>query len=72
MLKEKGLLYYRHDLNTSYGKEEDLRKLISELKSNGIVAMLDFVANHRCGVRKDDKGEWTIFEDPEWESWAIV
>lgn len=65
-------LSFRHDLNTKYGNRDDLRHLIGELKGSGITPMLDLVINHRCGVRQDDEGQWTIFEDPDWGSWAIV
>lgn len=53
-----------HDLNTAYGTEKELRGLIAMLRSRGIAPMLDFVANHRCGVKQDKRGEWTVFEDP--------
>lgn len=39
-----------YDLNSAYGTEDELRQLLKGMKEDGIVGMLDFVANHRCGV----------------------
>lgn len=60
-----------YNLNSAYGSEEDIRKLTGMCQDNGVYPMVDFVANHRCGSKQDEFGQWTVFEDPPWGPWAI-
>lgn len=62
----------RYSLNSHYGSPTELQRLIRGAASEGIACCVDLVANHRCGTRQDSRGDWTIFEDPDWGSWAIV
>eukprot|EP00914_Ancora_sagittata_P016887 GHVO01033419.1.p1 GENE.GHVO01033419.1~~GHVO01033419.1.p1 ORF type:complete len:342 (-),score=60.56 GHVO01033419.1:165-1190(-) len=61
-----------YNLDSSYGTKDELQTLIKDMKKGGMSAMLDLVINHRCGTKQDASDQWTIFEDPDWESWAIV
>eukprot|EP00920_Eleutheroschizon_duboscqi_P007360 GHVT01016870.1.p1 GENE.GHVT01016870.1~~GHVT01016870.1.p1 ORF type:complete len:408 (-),score=89.04 GHVT01016870.1:750-1973(-) len=61
-----------YSLASAYGSEEELDALNGGAHKCGIAPMLDLVVNHRCGVRQDSSGHWTIFEAPDWEGWAIV
>ncbi len=60
-----------YKLDTHYGKEADLRKLVSSFKKKGIGCMADMVLNHRCASEKGMDGNWTEFVNPNWSHWAI-
>lgn len=52
-----------YDLDSSrYGNEEQLKQLVSTLRSNGVKAVADIVINHRTASKKDERGIWCIFE----------
>jgi hypothetical protein len=50
-----------YDLNTPYGSEAQLRKLLKEARSAGIAPLADIVINHRCADEQDEHGRWNIF-----------
>ncbi|MCB9201998.1 MAG: starch-binding protein [Flavobacteriales bacterium] len=60
-----------YNLNSNYGNEGELKSLISNMHSKGIIAIADIVINHRGG-------EWSSndFATPSWntpgEQWSIV
>merc|ERR1719464_1231473 len=60
-----------YDLNSYYGTKEELCALGQALCYEGIVPMMDLVVNHRCASKKDGRGKWTVFEQPDWAAWAI-
>eukprot|EP00921_Rhytidocystis_pertsovi_P020825 GHVQ01033188.1.p1 GENE.GHVQ01033188.1~~GHVQ01033188.1.p1 ORF type:complete len:852 (-),score=66.74 GHVQ01033188.1:255-2810(-) len=61
-----------YNMTSCYGTSDELLALNRCLRDIGITPMVDLVINHRCGTKQDSKGQWTIYEDPPWESWAIV
>eukprot|EP00922_Rhytidocystis_sp_ex-Travisia-forbesii_P054164 GHVS01080351.1.p1 GENE.GHVS01080351.1~~GHVS01080351.1.p1 ORF type:complete len:822 (-),score=115.13 GHVS01080351.1:330-2795(-) len=61
-----------YNLNSCYGSEDELIELNGAMRDKGVTPMLDLVINHRCGTKQDSRGQWTVFEDPPWENWAIV
>ncbi len=64
------LRYY--NLNSRYGSNRELRRLIGVLRDQGIAPIADIVVNHRAAMRRDSRGRWNVFEGPEWGTWAIV
>lgn len=60
-----------YDLNSKYGTQDELIALGQELTDNQICPVLDLVVNHRCASQKDDRGRYTVFEQPDWGAWAI-
>eukprot|EP00917_Polyrhabdina_sp_WS-2016_P011328 GHVP01025002.1.p1 GENE.GHVP01025002.1~~GHVP01025002.1.p1 ORF type:complete len:802 (+),score=103.50 GHVP01025002.1:1440-3845(+) len=61
-----------YNMDSAYGTAGELKALNKGLVSRGITPMLDLVVNHRCGSKQDERGEWTIYEDPDWDSSMIV
>lgn len=60
-----------YKLDTDYGTETELRRLIRRLKDRGVNAVADIVANHRGAAGRSADGCFT-FEAPNWGSWAMV
>jgi len=60
-----------YDLNSYYGKQDELVALGQALSNAGICPMMDLVINHRCASKQDNRGKWTIYEEPAWGAWAI-
>lgn len=49
------------------------RRAIKKADSEGVVTMVDVVLNHRTASRLSaTTNDWTSFENPDWEEWAIV
>ncbi|KAL8426409.1 hypothetical protein Efla_006761 [Eimeria flavescens] len=61
-----------YSLDSHYGSKADLQRLIATAREAGIACCVDLVANHRCGTRQDSRGDWTLFESPDWGPWAVV
>mmetsp|Transcript_12155 Transcript_12155/g.29024 ORF Transcript_12155/g.29024 Transcript_12155/m.29024 type:complete len:539 (+) Transcript_12155:34-1650(+) len=50
-----------------------LQRAIKKADSEGVVTMVDVVLNHRTASRLSaTTNDWTSFENPDWEEWAIV
>ena len=56
-----------YNLDSQWGKEEYLRKAISEMHKNGIYVLADVVLNHRNGTN-----DWADFKNPDWPTTVIV
>jgi len=52
--------------------ENELRKLITNLNSNGIVPIADVVLNHRTAPNTGCSSQYIEFEDPQMGAWAVV
>lgn len=70
-----------YDLDVSrYGNEQELKELIDAFHSRKVRCIADIVINHRCAEKKDDRGQWCIFEGGageeddclDWGPWAIA
>ncbi|PFH33379.1 putative Alpha-amylase AMY3 [Besnoitia besnoiti] len=63
----------QYNLNSKYGSLSDLKELIrTAAHQYQLSCCVDVVANHRSATKQDRNGHWTVFEDPQWGSWAIV
>lgn len=62
-----------YNLNSNYGSQEQLVRLIRKLQSRGIKVVGDAVLNHRCAQAQDAKGIWNQFGGRmSWDERAIV
>jgi len=53
--------------------KKDLEKAVKAAEASGVVSMADVVLNHRTAAKiSNATGDWTSFEQPAWEEWAIV
>ena len=62
-------------LNSKYGDEAGLRKLIGTLREKNILPVLDAVLNHRCATHQGAGGKWNTWKDcggMDWGEWAIT
>lgn len=50
-----------YDLDTPYGSQEDLRRLLGMLREAEISSLADIVINHRCADEQDEQGRWNKF-----------
>jgi alpha-amylase len=55
-----------YNLNSRYGSESQLRRLIQAATDLGIQPLADIVINHRVGIH-----DWADFKSPEWGPWAV-
>lgn len=68
-----------YNLNSKYGTPEELKKLVKDLRSAGIISIADIVINHRCADEQVN-GVWNKFRDDvdhngrkiDWGKWAIT
>ncbi|PSC71161.1 alpha-amylase chloroplastic [Micractinium conductrix] len=62
-----------YNLNSKYGKEEELIACVRELQSVGIKVLGDAVLNHRCAQVQDENGVWNKYGGKmAWDQRAIV
>ncbi|KAF5840255.1 glycoside hydrolase superfamily [Dunaliella salina] len=61
-----------YDLNSKYGTEEELRKVISVFHDLGIKVIADIVINHRCAQFQSEDGRWNKYGGKmNWDETAI-
>jgi len=61
-----------YDLNSRFGSESELRRMLQEAKDRGLLTIGDIVINHRCATYHDDYGRWNRFGGKlDWGPWAI-
>mmetsp|Transcript_799 Transcript_799/g.1721 ORF Transcript_799/g.1721 Transcript_799/m.1721 type:complete len:549 (-) Transcript_799:76-1722(-) len=54
-------------------QKKELQRSIEQGEKFGIISMVDVVLNHRTGSKISNQTfDWTRFEQPDWEEWAIV
>jgi len=56
-----------YDLDSQWGKKEDLLKAVKAMHGAGVKVVADIVLNHRNGTR-----DWADFTNPDWPSTVIV
>lgn len=48
-------------------------RAVKAAEQYGVVSMVDVVLNHRTASKlSETTGDWTSFEGPDWEEWAVV
>jgi alpha-amylase len=53
--------------------KEQLLDAVGTARAYGILSMVDVVLNHRSATKlSNTTGDWTSFEAPDWEEWAVV
>lgn len=56
-----------YDLDSQWGKREDLLKAVQAMHASGVKVVADIVLNHRNGTK-----DWYDFTTPDWPSTVIV
>ena len=53
--------------------KQQLLDAVRAAREHGVLSMVDVVLNHRTATRvSNTTGDWTSFEAPDWEEWAVV
>ena len=56
-----------YNLDSQWGKKDDLLKAIKSMHSSGVKVVADVVVNHRNGTK-----DWADFTNPDWPTTVIV